>query len=408
MKRWMRGASGSAIDAVAAALSTFVGGVVALSSLDGNAFAAYALFSTASIAAATLPQQIAYLPHRLHVNKHTEKYRGRYFGEFRSALATSLIAAVLVLFSGIPVAWSVSLETYVGLAGSAALYVIVSPMQDHMRASMYIAGRSRVAAVMSVINLAILASVLLVILSVRAELSPLVLALIPFGALVTANLVSITVGGWLARELPAVPKFLHLSPGLGLKTGANAMIVQTVAYATNAIVGVLLGPAALATLEAARVAAQPVFVAGSAVNSALTPHIVRSKAAGDERSVWLWTRRALMLVLAIGAGYSILLPLLITPLSVVSGRSISYGLSAARALAFAAQMTTRPLTQLNLASERYVFAFWTAIASAGGGLVLLVPLIYIIGVYAVPASLLAAATIRWGIWIFRLTRGRSE
>jgi O-antigen/teichoic acid export membrane protein len=146
---------------------------------------------------------------------------------------------------------------------------------------LHIAGRSDVAAVMSVVQFVVVfASVWL------GTVLGAPLAWLPFGALALANVISMVLGLWIVREAlrrdaPKHLRFRELSVR-GLWFVLNGAASAVAGFFVAVAVSWLASPEDLGYAEAARIVAQPVLVFAAGLTAVLAPRAMR---AGLERDV---------------------------------------------------------------------------------------------------------------------------
>jgi hypothetical protein len=195
-----------------------------------------------------------------------------------------MAGSLIVLFALIPAA-DAEPSLLVPLAITAVITAFLSPIQDHVRRVMHQAGRSWLAAATSVVQLVVAITFIAIAIVVGIDK-----AWVPFGALVLANTLSISIGLLLAHRgsVPARGEPYRLRAlgvsgrwltGFGLlPVGANFM--------AGAIVAVIAGKDILGSAEAARVAGRPLLVFVTGVSAVLNPRALMAgrdllKAEGD-------------------------------------------------------------------------------------------------------------------------------
>ncbi|GGH41182.1 lipopolysaccharide biosynthesis protein [Microbacterium album] len=384
-------------DSGAGAAGSFLVGLVALRALDTHELALYALLFSAGTAAAVIPQQMAYLPRRIELNKSADRVRPRYGRDFAAAVPHNTIAVVLVIVSGAPLYSSVHQDVALGMIGGAILWVACLGYQDHIRSALHVTQHHHHAATVSVAKLTVCLLAFTVLVVWGHTLPPLVLSNLPFAVLGLSTLVSALLGVWLHRHTQPSEEAIKIRFVTSVRTAFGGFLLQGSGYVTNLIVALSLGSVALAQLEAARVAAQPVFVAASALSSYYLPPAIRLQHAGDRRGALRRVGIMISMQLAIGGMYAAIVPLIAGPLGTVATRTVDPGLASARAGAFAAQSTIAPLNQLNLAAGRYRLANVSTALSVAVSLGTLTACIGAVGVYAVPIAMGVGALTRGAI-----------
>lgn len=390
----MRASAGGALalaDAGTASVATFVASLIALRSLTDVELALYALIFSALTALMIAPQYMLYIPQRLHANRQAGLRRTDYAADARAALPFAMATGAGVLLAGLPLragheqAWLV-----MGL--SAAVLSALSPFQDHLRASLHVAGRHGAAAATSAVNVAMVAGVFAWAEwgTMRGEWAYAA----PFGALVLGNLASIVVGYRLHRDVTVVEERDPISFGTSVLAASTGFARQGVAYVTNLLVAAMISASALAALETARVAAQPVLILGVGMASYFMPQAVRAIGAGDRRRASGIMRRLVATVSGAGAVYALALLPLAPLLALILGRPVDAGLASARAGSFAMSAAANPFNAYNMAERRYGLALGLTAASEVPALIALVALIPVAGVFAVPLAAVVSAVLR--------------
>lgn len=391
--RRLTGLLGSIGDAGASAAGSFLVGLIALRALDTAQLALYGLLFSAGVAAMIIPQQMGYMPRRLRANSARDLVRPSYRSDVWGNIGYILIASAGVALAGLPLSTSVGLPAYLALSITAATWVAASSFQDHVRTSLHITGDHLKASLVSTTQLALAAAAFATVLSNAHSLDSIA-AFLPFGVLTLVNLSSAAVGIILHRSRPVVEGDSHVKVFTSIKIAASAFVIFGGTYLLNLAVAAILGSHALASLESVRIAAQPVMVAATALASFLLPGAIRLQQNGHREQA----RRRLGLMVtcqvAVGAGYSLLVPLVAGPLSSLASRPIPGGLASAQSMAFAMQATVSPVNQLNVAAGHYLRATVASALSVICALVTLISLISSLQLYAVPIALAVGAIVR--------------
>ncbi len=268
------------LDAGSAALATFGTGVYAAAKLAPAELGVYALFFASFLVATIVPFTLSFLPGEVRLlGQPKEGQLAGYRLTLPTGVPVALVSSLLVLLAWIP-ARDAELSLLGPLALTAVIAAILSPIQDHVRRVMHLAGRSWLAAMTSVVQLAVAA--VFITGGVLVDLDP---AWVPFGALVAANIVSMTVGFALARgtAVPAEgdPYSLRSLAAPGRWLAGVAVIQLGAAFVAASIVDITAGSEALGFAEAARIAARPLLVFVGGVSAVLNPP---SLLAGRERN----------------------------------------------------------------------------------------------------------------------------
>lgn len=390
-----RGVGGllSLADAGTASVATFLAGLIALRVLDDEQLALYALVFAALTALMIAPQYMVYIPQRLHANRQAQPRRTDRRADLRAAAPLGVLTAAGVFVAGAPLLGALEGPgPYLALCGTAAVLAVLSPLQDHLRASLHVVGRHGAAAAVSSVNLAVVAAVFVAVLGSGLEGTGAALA--PFGALVLGNLASAAVGHRLHRDVTVVEQREHVPVPRSLLIASTGFTRHGAGYVANLLVAALISPAALAGLEAARVAAQPVLILGTGVAAYFMPRAVRAIGAGDHRRAARVMRRMVAVVSTTGAAYALALVPLGPILALVFGRPVDAGLASARAGAYALSSAANPFNAYNMAERRYGTALALTLGSEVPALAVLVATIPALGVFAVPVAGAVSAVLR--------------
>lgn len=396
------------IDSGLSSLATFSVGLYAARELDASTLGAYALVFTAFGLAAIIPDQLVFSPLEIDAVRHPVASR---LGLLRHGLVMGLLPALipaLCLFAW-PVFAPVGIPTdvIVALTVTGAASAFVSPLQDHVRRMLHIAGTSWLAAAVSVVQLVVAAATIGIFLH---EALPPWWA--PFSALALANVVSLAAGVWMARRkedgtaLP-VPRLriadVYRSGRWLLVAG---VLPNVAAFASSAIVGAVAGAATLGYAEGARVAGQPLLVLSAGLAATLGPRITGAAQQRDAAEARRVTRayRAVILVAGVlylavaGASWRFNPLAWLLPKAYVVG-----GLVAATVVAHVLHAVAFPgrCAMLGAREERSL----APIETAGGiARVAVSALASTLGAFAVPWGVFAVGAVRW--WSYRHVLGR--
>lgn len=393
----MRGAkqlSAGQIDAGFAALSGFAIGIYAARTLSAAAMGAFGLLFATFGFVSQFSTQLVYAPAQAMAIGVPKGSRPSLFRQtIPAGMAVGVLTALAIPLGILPVVGAVSSKTLIPLTTTAAALAIVSPMQDHVRAMLHLAGRSWRAAWVSIAQ-AVLVVLLLLVLDTFGE------AWAPFGSLAVANAIAISGGIYLGRSavrrrtpLPRLADFWRIGKSLVVVGAATTAGQFLVALVLEEIQGV----EALGAFESARVAARPLQVVGMGLIAVLSPDLMQNAAAGDRskaqairRRYLAWMGFASLAVIAITATPWALNPLF---LLVPAAYSVS-GLAAAAMAANLMGNASLPLQaemlggaqqhrlariELRVQAIRVVTSF-TAI---------------VLGPFAIPLANATAATIKW-------------
>jgi O-antigen/teichoic acid export membrane protein len=315
------------VDAGLSSIATFIVGLYATRTLDPAALGGYALGFSVFIVSAYVPAQLVFTPTEIAAVDYPA---GRQLPLLRQSLVrgcvVSLAAAVatsawfLIAPSGIPG------EDLVALVLTCAAATFVSPVQDHVRRMLHLAGASWRAVFVAILQVL---AVLLGILALRdARVDE---AAVPFGALAIANVMSLAGGlvlsaRQLGRGVAALGGRAVLRSGRPLLVVGLAPSLSTFVVAW--LVGTIAGSPTLGYIEAARIASQPVAVLQTGLGSVLGPRATRASSRRDPAARRQVSRIFAGCVVAAGLGWVLavgipapwnLLPGVIPAAYVVSG-----------------------------------------------------------------------------------------
>ena len=391
----------SLVDAGGAAAASFFAGLVSLRTLSTNELALYTLLFPAALALMLIPQTVAYLPQRLQINAQEAVTRPAYWGDSLRGAGLGAIVGLALPLAGLPLLGEVGVASYAAVAVGAFAWVLTSPLQDHVRAALHVTGHHGGAALVSAVNVTVTACAFLIIVAFDVREVPF----LAYAVLAAGNLVSAGAGILVHRHVAPTRDRVPITLRNATRYSSSALVMQAAAYMNNLAIAIFLVPAALAELEAARIAAQPVMVLGIGLSSYVLPLVIRARTSGD----YLKARRDMAWfsggVIGGGLVYSALLPFVVPVLSSIAQRAIDLPLAIARSTSFALQSTSGPFNNLNLSAGMHKRAFWNSATTAALGIALNLILIPIVGVYALPISLAVAAAARLGLGMRDLRRG---
>lgn len=386
--RWLSSAGGI-VDAGLSALATFIVGLQAVGTLTSEELALFSMLFTGTLIAMLLPQQLIYLAARIQVLALGGRYISPLMTDLLRGAPMSACAVIVVLLAALPVFMQGEPLSGVnlGLVIGASLFVVLSPFQDHLRASLHLVGRHWTAAALSLV----LVGIVLGLLTLAAGLD--LQGIVIFGSLAIGNAVSILLGVAVLRLTPRnrmmqLPKLRVRVRYLG-----GDLIMQLSGYLAGLIVILILGFAALAELEAARLVAAPVFVFVSGLSAALVPSLVRSVLL-KSKSLVNRTRRLLFSLLGTGLAYSLVTLPLAPLISLLTGREIMSGLALSRALASTIEGTGNSLASPLYARNQSGNWILANAAGAGISLVLLAVLLPVLDVIGFPLAMAVGMLLR--------------
>jgi O-antigen/teichoic acid export membrane protein len=290
------------LDAGLASLATLGVGIYAARALSTSELGTYALFFSAFTVAAVLPTQLLLVPAEVATLLAAERER---LGVLREGWRLGLPLAAAAAAAGSAAAW-LGARAPVDVLGAFALTTtacgIVSPLQDHLRRTLHMAGEHWRAATVSLVQL--VAIIVILTLSARAGVRPVWR---PFGALTLANLASLSIGYWLSRA------DLRRSTGRGYRvrrlarSGRWLLLVELATsgavFLSSTIITRLASPDTLGYAEAARIVAQPLYVVAVGVSAAIWPRSMEAAAGRTEDTARRIARVSAAIVVTVGVLY---------------------------------------------------------------------------------------------------------
>jgi O-antigen/teichoic acid export membrane protein len=298
--------SAGLLDAGLASLATLAVGVYAARSLSAAELGTYALFFSAFTVAAVLPTQLLLVPAEVATLLEGPHERLRVL---RSGWRLGLPAAAAAAGLASAAAWlgaSAPLEVLWPFAVTMTACGIVSPLQDHLRRSLHMAGEHWRAATVSLVQLAAVIAVLAV-----AERAAAPSLWRPFGALALANVVSLSTGYWLSRrDLRGVTDDLSYRIAPLARSGQWLLLVELATsgalFLSSAIITQLASAETLGYAEASRIVAQPLYVVAVGVSAAVWPRSMEAAAGRTEQAARRIARLSAAIVVAVGVLYGAL------------------------------------------------------------------------------------------------------
>lgn len=270
MKRYAPGL----VDAGASSVATFLAGVFAARILGLEELGAYALIFSAMMLATQIATQVVLVPVEARLVTIERSHRVAFLNSsLAAALPWSLVAAIVTASCGLLIPATVDGGWLIALTGAAAAFV--SPLQDHVRRMLHLAGAHGRAASVSVTR----ASIVLIALLVGSAggVAP---EAIPFGALAAGDLLSMLVARVRAIESRRLPYRILEVARSGSWLLAGSLAAPAAAFLVSFVVTRLAGGEALGLAESARVAAQPVLVLAMGLSAVLGPEAM--EAARDQ------------------------------------------------------------------------------------------------------------------------------
>jgi O-antigen/teichoic acid export membrane protein len=266
------------VDAALASLASFIVTLYAARFLEANDLGTYALFFNAFAMAAVVPTQLVFSPAEIESLASSGRRRLRLLEQsLRLGWPTAAAAALVGTLAAVAGSAGAPGDVVVPLALTSLLCTAVSPVQDHVRRLLHFAGVSWRAAAMSVVQLAtVLASLLL--LTRLGVPTPW----LPFGALLAANVASLSLGLVLAADWRNYEPMERMAVSSLFRFGRWLVLIGLTPAGARFLSGVLVthlaSAATLGYVEAARVVSQPLFVLMMGLSAVLVPRLMEGAA----------------------------------------------------------------------------------------------------------------------------------
>ncbi|HKE98118.1 MAG TPA: hypothetical protein VKG45_04195 [Actinomycetes bacterium] len=385
------------LDAGCASLATFSVGLYATHYFAPELLGAYALFFTAFVLATTVPTQLLFMPAELRGLAAAGRARLRLLEQsLVLGLLPALLPAVACELVALAGTRDVTRGEVLPLTVTSILAATASPLQDHLRRLLHMAGVSWRAAIVSVTQLVVALLALAVL-----HLAGAAPGWIPFGALLVANLASGSFALAMTRERRRHAVVVRLDLRDLLRTGrwllSGGLTPQGAVFVSGLLITQLAGAAAMGFVEAARQVSAPLQVLATGLSATAAPQLMDAGRARDARAGSRVTRHYALVMLALGLPYLALAgadwPL--NPLGAIIPAAYEVGglaaLSVVGALAFA--LTAPPRYELLGAGwERRLMV----LESSASGCQAVVSLSAVAaGPYAGPLGVLAQSLARW-------------
>lgn len=291
------------LDAAISSLAHFLVGLASVNLLGEASLGVYAVFFASFLVATIVPQFLVFTPAEVVAVSHPMGQRlSQVLESLRLGVGPTLVGSLAVLIAAVATRGETTADVTVALAATAGVAVLVSPAQDHVRRLLHIGGRSWGAVAVSIVQLITVAISLggMVLLDVPA-------AWIPFGALAIANIASLTFATILAGSGADGTSSPALSFRELVRSGRWLLVMAVVPFGASFVGAILIvelaGPEAMGFAEAARVAAQPILVAGTGLSAVLGPRGIEAAIQHDYARARRVQRLFLGLVLGGGLLY---------------------------------------------------------------------------------------------------------
>lgn len=289
-------------DSATASLATFLVGVYAARELDPAVLGGYALAYSAVFLVGVIPLNLVFTPAEVAAVRHPTRDRLACLGSsLRLGAPVALLAALVASIWTQLAPSDLSAESVRGLTLTAVAVAFVSPVQDHVRRMLHVAGASSMAAWVSATQLALVALGLTLGVALRVPAY-----WVPFGALALANSCSLGVGVLYGRRVSRGSNVLPLQFGALAHSGrwllAGGSLGPATGFIASALVANLASAQALGYAEAARIVAQPVWVLAVGLSAVLAPRSIEAGRLRDKPAA----RRASRLLMGAVGGLGVL------------------------------------------------------------------------------------------------------
>jgi hypothetical protein len=371
------------VDAAVAALGTFLAGIVAVRELPIASLAVYAVVFSASVLAMLLPRQLHYIPAQIAANLIDRVSSPVVLRDARRAIGVNAMTAGIVIVVALTLVGHAPLWVCLSLGITAGAFSIVSPIQDHIRAALHLIDRHASAAVCSIVTTGFVA-----VSSGIALLHPQQwwLVFVPFGGLFLGNLVSIVVGLRLLAGADLHAEYVPAALSERFRFLFSEIALQAAWFACNYSILFLLGAAALAQLETARVVASPVMIVVTALLTFMGPAMLRKLKSTPENPHGPLKDlvRIFAMLATVSVVYLIALVLLGPLVSTILNKPLDLPLWAARLGATLIEGSAGIAAFLVFAIGRTRTALSNSFIAGGIGLGATVGLSFVIGPFALP------------------------
>jgi O-antigen/teichoic acid export membrane protein len=383
-----------------AALTNFGAGLFAVTQLSTTALALYSLLFAGWVTSQVLPAQMVYFPARLELNLSGQRAVPRVsYAPLRRRWPV-FVAPIVAVASGIPLFTQFDQGTLLLTCLSVALLAVLAPLNAHLRATLHVLSLHSAAAASSFAG----ATVSVSVLAFAAALGQRTFAespWVPLLVLAVANGLGLVACVWHLRRLPKVDGAV---PGLRsqLQLVGPELASQVSNYVLSLLTLALLGVAAVASLEAARVVVSPIFVLLTGFASFYLPKALASLRSKPRQFL---NRMSIMSAtsLALGAAYAVLLLLLPQATHLIFGSRVDVGLASARAGVAALEAAAGGISGGVFALGRGLAWNGISVATAVTAPLVLAVTAGTLGVYSVPLAQAVSAIVK-GIGGHRLIR----
>jgi hypothetical protein len=292
------------LDAGFASLARLAVGIYAARALMVSDLGAYALFFSAFVFASVVPMQFVLVPAELATLPAPRPERLALLRQSRRiglpiAAATAVVAAAAAALGA-----EASRTVLWPLALTMAACATLTPVQEHVRRVMHLAGISWHAALVSVVQVG--GVVVALALLASAEVPPIWR---PFGALTIGTAVSLGAGLLLTRRRQPPATLPRYEVTDLMRAGRWLLAIEAITagatFLASVIVSRLDTPEALGYAEAARIVGQPMFVLAVGLSAVLNPRAMEAGAGRDRAAARHVARPYTLLLVIVGLVYAV-------------------------------------------------------------------------------------------------------
>jgi hypothetical protein len=301
-----------------ASLATFVVNLYAINIWETSSpeiLGIYFLYMEAFLMASTVSTQFLYVPAEKATLEVAQHARTALFGRIsRLGMPVGVVAAVLVgLAALVGRSEGISFTDQLPFLLTAATATVFSPLQNHARRLLHLAGKSWDAAVVSIVQATVAAVALIALVQL-----PLAEEWVPIGALALANILSVSAAALLilrrtrrldsAAQQAAADTRADLTYRALTPSGRWLMSTGMLSTGNNFLVGsaiiLLAGAPANALAGSAKTVAQPILVLANGLRSVIGPRSMEAAKDRDQPRARSMAQTFTWLTVAAVVGYT--------------------------------------------------------------------------------------------------------
>jgi O-antigen/teichoic acid export membrane protein len=268
------------LDAGLASLASMATSLYAARFLSTSELGAYALFFSAFVFAAVIPTQLILIPAEIATIGSAGTRRLGLMQQSWRLTGTTTVAAALLASTIAYASARAPRDVLWALMVTTTICTVVSPLQDHTRRTLHLAGASWRAAAVSLVQL--LTAVVGLIMLRAAGVGDV---WCPFGALALANTLSLGTAFMLTRRERRGPPLQPYKTSSLMRSGRWLVLLELIppvaGFLSYAVMTQVAGPSAVGYAEAARIVSQPVFVLTVGLNAVIGPRSAEAALARD-------------------------------------------------------------------------------------------------------------------------------